>query len=302
MLNFIGELAALGTAIAFAMTSTLFTLSGRLVGAPLVNRARLLIAIVLVMGLHWLILGQPLPLDATPDAVFWLGISGFIGLALGDASLFQAFVMIGPRISMLIMSLAPVLGAILAWLLLGETLTLQELIGILLAVGGIAWVVSEREGKQKVSEPTHQPRHYLIGLLFAFGGATGQASGAVLSKIGLANDFSPLSGNLIRIAAALIAIWLFSALRGQLKGNYQALRAHPRAVLFLFAGAVTGPVVGVWLSLIAFQRASIGIASALIALTPIFLLPIGSFVFKERITVQAIIGTLVAFAGTLLFI
>lgn len=300
MTEFIGLLAALGTAISFAFTSTFFTFAGRQIGSPLVNRTRLLVAIICVIGLHWLLRGEPLPFDAAQESIFWLGLSGFVGLALGDALLFQAFVMIGPRLSMLIMALAPVLSVVMAWLLLGEALTAQELAGILLTVGGIGIVVSERQGKSKDKNLPDTRREYLIGLLFALGGATGQAGGAVLSKMGLANDFPPLSGNLIRISVALIAIWAFTALRGQLIESARKLRANPRATAFLTAGAITGPVIGVWLSLIAFQRAPVGIASALIALTPIFLLPIGYFVFQERIGKQAIIGTFLAFGGTVL--
>lgn len=298
--NYIGELSAIGTAITFAFGSALFTLSGRMVGSPLVNRTRLLIAIVFILLLHFLRFGTLFPMDAGFQPIFWLGISGFVGLALGDAALFQAFVMIGPRISMLIMALAPVLSVVMAWLFLGEVLNMQELIGIVLTVAGIGVVVTERQGKQKISETVDNNREYLIGLLFAFGGAMGQAGGLILSKVGLENDFPALSGNLIRITVALIAIWGFSILRGELVSSYRTLKANPRAVWLLTVAALTGPVIGVWLSLIAVQQAPVGIASTLMALTPVFLLPIGYFVFNEKVSLQAIIGTAIAFGGTAL--
>lgn len=300
MTDFTGEFAALGTAILFALGSTLFTLSGRQLGSPLVNRTRLLIAFVVLAGVHWLSFGEPLPSDAHSSAVFWLGLSGFVGLALGDASLFQAFVMIGPRLSMLVMALAPVLGAILAWLFLGEALNAQEIGGIVLAVVGVAIVVTERQGKQKTANTPDSTRTYMIGLLFAFGGALGQAGGQVLAKFGLANDFSPLSGTLIRMTVAMLVIWVFAIGQRQVRNGFQRLRANPRATAMVTVAAITGPVIGVWLSLVAVQRTSVGVSSALIALTPVFLLPISFFVFHERISAQAIFGTLVAFGGTVL--
>lgn len=296
----IGEFSAIGAALAFAFGSILFTLSGQLVGSPLVNRTRLLMGVIFVIALHQALQGEPFPVNAGREQWFWLGLSGFIGFALGDASLFQAFVMIGPRISMLIMALVPVLGAILAWLFLGEILAIQDLAGIAVTVAGIIMVVSEPSNKSKHDDVERSQSYYLLGLLFAFGGAFGQASGLILSKIGLANDFPALSGNLIRLIVATLLIWLFSAFRGEIASSYRTLRANARALWMLLLAALIGPVIGVWLSLIAVQKAPVGIASTLMALTPIFLIPIAYFLFKERISKQAILGTLLAFAGTAL--
>ncbi|MFW5691159.1 MAG: DMT family transporter [Chloroflexota bacterium] len=293
---FWGQVAALGTAISFSFGSTMFTLAGRMVGSPLVNRMRLLIALPLVMLLHLVATGNLLPLDAELERWFWLGLSGVIGLALGDAFLFQGFVMIGPRLSMLVMALAPVLSTIMAWLFLQETLTALELAGIVVTIAGIAWVISERGS----TRDNIAPRAYIIGLLFAFGGAMGQAGGLVTSKVGLEGDFLALSGNLIRLSMATLAVWAFTVLRGGALRSFSRARQYPRALLLMSGGAFTGPVIGVWLSLIAVQRAPVGIASTLMALTPVFLIPISYVIFREKPTVRAILGTLVAFAGTAL--
>lgn len=301
MESYLGELAALGTAMAFSVGSTLFTLSGRRIGSPLVTRTRLAISSLAAMLIHWVFMGSLLPLDAGSHPLFWLGVSGLVGLALGDASLFQAFVMIGPRLSMLIMALAPVLSVILAWLFLDEILTMQHLIGIIVTVLGIAWVVSERRRTQSGTMVAVDTRRgYIIGLLFAFGGALGQAGGLVLSKIGLADDFPSLSANVIRLLAATIAIWIIPLIMKRLPQDIKTLRSQPRVVLMITVGSIIGSTIGVWLSLVSVQRTEVGIASTLMALTPIFLLPIGTFVFKEKISTQAILGTFVAFVGSAL--
>lgn len=289
-----GQIAAVGTAVAFSFGSTMFTMAGRLVGSPLVNRMRLLIALPMVMLLHFAFTGDLLPLDAEGYRWFWLGLSGIIGLALGDAFLFQGFVMIGPRLSMLVMALAPVLSTIMAFLFLDERLTTLEVIGILVTVGGIAWVIAERgQGRENITR-----RAYIFGLLFALGGALGQAGGLVTSKLGLDGEFMALSGNIIRLTSATVGIWAFTLLRGTAFSSFGRARRHPRALMFMTGGAITGPVVGVWLSLIAVQQAPVGIASTLMSLTPIFLIPISYFVFGEKPTIRAILGTIVAFAGT----
>lgn len=295
---FVGELAALGTSLCFAFSSILFTFSGRELGSLVINRIRLLLAVLVVILLHSLTFGIPIPIDAGTDRWFWLGLSGFVGLALGDALLFQAFILIGPRLSMVMMSLAPVLGAVLAWLFLSEVLTLLQVVGIAVTLFGIILVIAERRSKSEIE--TVDSRRYMIGLLFGFGGAAGQAGGLVLSKMGLNDGFPALSGNLIRLLVATILIWVLAIANRQLVSSYRAVRAYPRASLMLLIGTVLGPVLGVWLSLIAVQNTSIGVASTLSSLTPIFLIPISYFVFRERATKQAILGTVIAVVGTII--
>ena len=120
----------------------------------------------------------------------------------------------------------------------------------------------------------------------------------MVSKVGLAGDFSPLSGNMIRLVTATVVIWVITLLGGQFRDNFQKLRAQPDSLWGIVVGSFAGPFVGVWLSLIAVQQAPLGIASTLMSLTPIILLPIGRIFFDERVTRRAIAGTVVAFAGT----
>src|SRR5690606_3733593 len=223
--------------------------------------------------------------------------SGVIGFVIGDACLFQAFVMIGPRLSMLLMALNPVMGAVLAWALLSETLAAGEMVGIALAIAGVAWVVTDRRNGRD-GLPDASLRYYVIGVLFGLGGALGQASGLIASKKGLEGDFSALSGNLMRLTVATLVIWALAAANGQMRPTAHKLREHPRAIRFILGGAVAGPFLGVWLSLIAVQNAPVGVASTLMSLTPVFLLPLGWLFFKERITRRAVVGTALAVAGT----
>ncbi|MBC7809667.1 MAG: DMT family transporter [Burkholderiales bacterium] len=325
MINYIGELAALGTALCFAVSSTVTTVAGRAFDANLINRIRIITALVLVALLHWLTVGGLIP-NATPERWLYLGFSAIVGLVLGDTFLFYGFILIGARLSMLMMALAPAIAAVLAWIFLGESLTATELLYIALILAGIVLVVSERRSAQPKPEPdaqvgigggdeaamialtadnkkaAHDQRQYLIGLLFAFGGAAGQAGGVVLSKRGLSDDFPALSASVMRILVATIILWAITAFKRQIVPSLKTLRANPRPFWMLMIAVVMGPVLGVWLSLIAVQKTSVGVASTLMALTPIFLLPISRFIFKERITPRAFIGTVIAFIGTALLL
>lgn len=301
-----GHLAALGTSVLWSVTSILFTLSGRQVGSRVVNRTRLLFAVVLVSLMHLILRGQLVPLGAEPSRWAWLALSGAIGFVVGDSFLFQAFVLVGPRLAMLMMSLAPVFSTLMGWLLLHERLNPMELAGILLAVSGVALVVSDRQPPRPgprtppPDDDAGPPAQYGMGILFGLGAALGQAGGLITSKLGLVGDFPALSGTLMRLIAATLLIWLMTLAQRQARAGFKALKEHPKAVTAIAGGAFTGPFLGVWLSLIAVQRAPLGIASTLTSLMPIILLPIGRVLYDEQIGVRAIIGTVVAVGGTAL--
>jgi len=291
--TYLGEIAALATAVCWAATSLFFTIAGKQVGSQLVNRARLPLAAFCLAITHLLWQGEALPLHAEPSRWGWLGVSAISGLVLGDAMLFQAFVLIGTRLSMLLMTLTPVIGALLAWVFLGETLSLLEIAAIIVTMSSIAWVVSEQRNSNSVNG---NPRNYVIGVLYGIGGASGQALGLILSKRGMVGDFPALSASLMRLTTASVVIWLWALIQGQLRPTIEGLRIRS-ARWAILGGTLVGPFVGMTLSLAAIQLAPVGIASTLMALAPVILLPLAYWIFKERITQRAIVGTVVAMVG-----
>ena len=292
---FIGELAALGTSTFFSIGATLFTLSSRQVGSAVVNRSRLLAAAIILMAAHLIFFGTVLPLAATSDQWFWFSLSGIIGLVLGDVALFQAFVQIGTRLTMLVFSMSPVLAALMGWAFLGEILTPIQILGMGLTLAGVLWVVAEEQNGG--NQPSDR-RYFLWGLLFALIGAIGQAGGLITAKFGLTGDFPVLSGQVIRMGVAAFSIWIFTLIRGRGLETIQKFRENPMATRYVLIATIAGPVLGVFCSLAAVKYTEdIGIASTLQSLPPIFLLPIGYFFFKEKIGNRAIIGTIIALAG-----
>ncbi len=293
-MSLLGPFAALGTSVCWSFTSTFFTLAGRRVGSMVVNRTRLVLAVIFLMLTHWALQGSLFPWQAAPERWFWLGLSGIVGLVMGDALLFQSFIWLGPRLSMLLMSLVPVISALFAWILLGERLALWQIVAIFITVGGVASVILDQKGNNAAIV---SGKAYLLGILFGLGGAFGQAAGLIAAKKGLADNFSALSGTLIRMFVAMIVLWGMTFLMRQGQETLRRLREDVKAFQFLIAGAFFGPFLGVYLSLVAVQATQVGIASTLMALPPIFLLPISHFVFGERIGARAVAGTLVAIAG-----
>ena len=298
-----GELAALITALFYSISSTFFTFATRNFTSIVMNRTRLLMAACLILIIHSLLFGSALPLNAGPSRWFWLGTSGIIGLVLGDLFLYQAYRAIGARMGMLLLSLAPVIAALVAWLFLGETLGTIEILGIIITLSGIFWVVMDANGTRKNGVNHVESKTYHRGLLFGLGAATGQALGLVLSKKGLYGGFSPISANVIRIVIAAVTLWIVTFFQGQAKPTFEQLSSQPRSIWLIAAGMVAGPIVGVSFSLYAVQNANVGVASTLIALPPVFLLPISYFIFKEHFGWPAIAGTFLAMVGVaILFI
>jgi drug/metabolite transporter (DMT)-like permease len=288
----LGALAALTTAVCWSFTAIFFSFSGRIVGSDVVNRSRLVLALLLISLTHLLLQGSLFPLSAEPYRWGWLALSSVLGLVLGDSFLFRAYVLVGPRLSMLMMSSVPIISMLLAWLFLGETVSWVEFGGIMLTVAGIGWVVTERGRGGSVVEQ----KQYGLGLFFGFLGAVGQSSNLVAAKFGLAGDFPTISATAIRILVAALILWLLAGLRGQVRYTFKQLR-HRQAFPAIVGGTITGPFLGIWFSLVAVQLTRVGIASTLMALPPVILIPLGYAIYRERVSPRAIVGTLVAFAG-----
>jgi drug/metabolite transporter (DMT)-like permease len=293
-MSYLGELAAIGTSLCFSIGPAFFTLAGKEVGSIVVNRSRLVVALVYLSIFHWLFYGSFFPIAPGNDRWLWFTISGVVGLTLGDAGLFQAFVMIGPRLTMLVYATSPVMGALLGWAFLGETLNLWQIIGIIVTLCGVSWVVL---GQENEVQKSMSRRNYTLGIFFALLGALGQSIGLFAAKVGLEGNYPALSGQIMRMFSATVAIWLWTFFVRQGKHTFHTLKDHPTAVKNILLASFIGPTLGVWFSLVSVQHTDLGIASTLQSLQPVFLIPIGYFFFNEKVTWQSVAGTLVTLAG-----
>ena len=298
MTSVYGEIAALLTAVCWAFNSVVFTRAGQRVGSVTVNAMRLWVAFPALVLLHLLLFGTPFPFAIEADRFLYLGISGVIGFVLGDAMLFESFLLIGPRLAMLLSLLVPVFGTFLAWAFLGEKLLAIEMLSILVTIAGVAWVVAEKTAPA-VDPATGKSPKFALGVWLAVGGAAGQALGLLFSRLGLAGGYSAISATQVRVGVAGLILAFLGLFRGTLRSHLAKMK-DKAALLEISAGALTGPVLGVTLSLVAIAHTHIGVASTLMSLTPVILLPVSHFLFREKITSRAIIGTLVALSGVVL--
>jgi drug/metabolite transporter (DMT)-like permease len=293
--EWLGQLAALGTAVCWAFSALAFAAAGRRMGVLPLNLIRLVMALGFLVFATWGLRGLPLPVDASPHAWGWLSISGLIGFVFGDLCLFRAYVLIGPRIASLMMSLAPLLTALIGWLVLGETLSGRDALGMVLTVAGIGWAVLERKPPAE-GEPLR--RSLRAGLALGFCGALGQAGGLVLSKLGM-GGYDVVAATQVRVIAAIAGYALLtSAVRGWPRMG-EALRDR-RGLGFAAVGAFFGPFLGVSLSLFAVRHTVSGVAASIMSLQPVLIIPLVVILHRERVGIGGVAGALVAVAGVAL--
>jgi len=293
--NHIGEFAALFTACCWTVTALAFESASNRVGSIAVNLIRLMLALVFLSVFSYFIRGKLLPVDASAHSWMWLSLSGLIGFVIGDLFLFESYTIIGSRISMLIMTLVPPITAFCSWLMLGETMTLFNFIGMALTLSGIAIVIVDK-GK---GEKMFSFRHSLKGILFAFIGAVGQAVGLVFSKVGM-RTYSAFAATQIRIITGIIGFAIVISIWKKWGKVNLAVKNVP-ALKRIGLGSIFGPFLGVSFSLFAVQHANSGVASTIMAIVPILIIPASLLFLHKKVTVKEIIGAVISVSGVALF-
>lgn len=283
-----GEAAALGAAICWTVTAMVFESAGKKVGSLQVNLIRLVIAFFFLSVFSFYANGAFFPSDIDSMSWIYLLLSGLVGFVIGDLLLFQALVVLGSRISMLMMTTAPVFTAVLGWMILGENLSIQAVAGMTVTIAGVVFVISGKRAKE--SRPVTK-----TGILLAVGGAFGQAAGLILSKVGM-KEYSAVSSTQIRVIAGIIGFSLIFTVLKRWNLIFDAVK-HIPAMKRISTGAFFGPFMGVTFSLLAVQNTQAGIAATLMSITPVLIIAPSMIIFKEKITFREIAGAFIAFSG-----
>lgn len=285
-----GEIAAIGVSVCWTVSALFFEKAGYRIGSLSVNIIRLVMAFVFLGITLIFTQGEFIPTDATSFQWFWLGLSGIVGLFLGDMFLFRSYLIIGSRTSTLVMSSVPMITTIVGWFFLSEYLNTMEMIAILVSLSGIIIAIADR--KLKIRVP-------IKGVMLAFGGALGQAGGLILSKKGM-GEFDPIAATQIRVIFGIAGfIVLITILKrwGKVFGSLKEISGMTSVTI----GSVFGPFIGIALSLYAIQHTQTGIASTMMALVPVFIIIPSAIMFKEKITPHHVIGAVISILGVSLF-
>lgn len=306
-MQYLGEMISIGVAFSWTATALLSEMGSKRMGNVTLNFTRMAIALIFSAILFWIVTGTPLPAKASTEAYLWMMLSGLVGYVIGDFCLFQCYIIIGSKFGQLFMTLAPITAAIMAWITLGQELRPTAILAMAVTLIGIAITVLGRgDNNHKLSLKLP-----LNGVLFAIGAAVCQGVGLVLSKIGMDHYEAsmatpcqewilPFYANVFRCIAGIVGFALLLKFRegfGSLRRNITDRTSMTVATLT----TIFGPFVGVGCSLLAVQYTSAGIASTLMALTPIIIILPAWWLFKQPITLKSVIGALISVAGVSLF-
>lgn len=317
-----GEFAGLATSALWVVSSLAFAAAGRRMGATRLNLLRSLLAAALLLGLQAFLKGNPWP-NIGADRTWYLSISGLLGLAIGDQFLFAGYVLVGARTTTLLMTLAPAVAASLSWIVFGQTMMLQAIFGMVITLLGVLWVAAERPHATSLITPTQQ----IKGVWFGAGAALCQGVGMVLASNGLHGDIDAISAQTVRMSAGAVGIIVIAfvvsrmnqaagkaatpATSGAISSSDKSARAtkiiplHVKraqtlsspAIAAMVIGTFTGPILGVWCSLYALQKLEVGIATTLMSLVPVMILPITRITEGRWPSARAILGALIAVSG-----
>ena len=305
-MNYVGELISIGVAFSWTATALLSEFGSKRLGNLTLNVLRMAMALLFSLVLFYVAVGSPLPSGATWQSCGWMLLSGLVGYVIGDFCLFQCYIIIGSRYGQLFMTLAPLAAAFMAWMTLGQEMTLMSIVAMVVTLFGIGISVLGRGERHKVALKLP-----LNGVLFAIGAALCQGIGLVLSKIGMDHYETstvpdvpswmiPFSANFFRCIAGIVGFTLLLYFREGFSPLRDAL--HDRKGLSVAtATTIFGPFVGVAFSLMALQYTAAGIASTLMAMTPMIILLPSYWLFHTKITWRAVLGAVISVIGVSLF-
>ena len=307
-MNYLGEAISLTVAVSWTVTALFAEVGSKRLGSLQMNVVRMVLSLIMLGATLWWFTGTPYPLYADGKAWFWLSMSGFVGYLLGDYCLFNSYVMIGSRFGQLFMTLAPPAAAFAGWVILGETLSVQALLGMCVTLTGIAISVLNKGVSQKLSLKLP-----LKGVLFGIGAGLGQGIGLVLSKVGMnfyensipageavVADLVPFASTFIRAVTGAVGFLCVMGIQRQFHTLATSVRDRKGMNAALWA-TITGPFIGVSLSLMAVQYTEAGIASTLMALTPVLIIWPAHIFFGQQVTFKEVVGACISVIGVSLF-
>ena len=308
-MNYLGEIISLTVAVSWTITALFAEVGSKRLGSLQLNVIRMVLSLTMLGLTLWYFTGSPYPLYTNGDAWFWLSLSGFVGYLLGDYCLFNAYILIGSRFGQLFMTLAPLAAAISGWMILGERMSVQAVFGMVITLTGIGIsVLNKGDAQHKWSLKLP-----LKGVLFGIGAGIGQGVGLVLSKVGMnhyemsipigeemVKSLLPFASTFIRAVTGAIGFLCVMGFQKKFHTLSVVIRDY-KGMGAALGTTIAGPFIGVSLSLMAVQYTEAGIASTLMALTPIFILWPAHLLFHQQVTLKEIMGAFISVIGVSLF-
>ena len=308
----------MGLGVIFGLLTTLswsigifpFTQAARRLGVNSLNHFRLILALLFIGVISFL-------LDYHSffgifnsnylSAWLWLGLSGIVGLTIGDYFAFEMYKILGARLGSVLSTFAPAAALLLAWILIDEHISSIGILGIFITIIGVNYISLSKKERKTVADD-HQSaisKGIFLGILSALC----QGAGLVLAKKGMMLEnksgivIHPFHANFIRLSIATVSLFIFTIITRNLNAViFPIIINKEGGIKYAIAGTVFGPVVGVSLSLYTISLIEPSVAQTIFSLVPVAALFIARILTKEKITTHSLIGVSVAMAGVFILI
>ena len=309
-MNHAGLFFALATTLSWSIGIFPFTEAARRLGVNSLNHLRLLIATVLLFICSALLNASGLGMlfsEKYFHAWIWLGLSGIVGLALGDYFAFKMYAILGARTGSVLTTFSPAAALVFGRFLLDEKINFVGISGMLITILGVISISFGKKERMKMPESHHGKvrNGVMLGILAALC----QGIGLVLAKKGFLiqensdHFLSPVNATFIRMSVSTLVLFSLTIISGT---RHQVIKPvfdnKENGIKYAVAGTFFGPFLGVTLSLITISKLDVAVAQTIFSLVPAFALIISFVFYKEKITLQSFAGIIISILGVIILI
>ena len=288
--HLLGAIAALTSALLWAVAAVLFGQIGREMTAKAMNLAKGLVALVCLV-----IFIFPDPFAELRQEAFWmLALSGLLGICIGDTLYLLSIQRLGARLTLLVGTLIPVVTAVAAVFLFQEFMGMSAYLSLMLTVFGVSYVLWSK------AEKTQQDVLWASGLIVAGLFVLTESSGILLTKWAVF-EVDSLEATFIRQVWGVVGLTVWGLLAKELVSDFQPLKNNPALLKKLLLTSFIGAFAGTWLSVLALKLTYASVAVALNSTSPIFVLLISALFLNEKTPKSSIIGAIIAVMGVILY-
>jgi drug/metabolite transporter (DMT)-like permease len=310
MINFSGVLFALLTTLSWTFCIFPFTQAARRLGVNTLNHFRLLLATVFLCITSIIIDADSfakLFSDEYLNSWLWLGLSGIVGLTLGDYFAFRMYAILGARVGSVLTTFSPAAALIAGIILLNENVYAIGVAGIIITIAGVMTISLGKKERAVIPDRGHGSikSAIVVGVLSAIC----QGVGLVLSKKGMTlheqghGDIPPLLATFMRISIAMSSLFLVTLVQRKHKEVFAPILSNREGgIKYAVMGTIFGPFLGVLLSLYTVSKLHVSVAQTIFSLVPVCALVFAFIFLKEKITRHAIVGVVVAILGVVILI
>ena len=289
------QVAALLAASSWAVGGLIAAEPSRLLGGPRFVRLRM-VYVTVALSLIGLLVGG----WGTVESGDWvpLAISGFVGLALGDAALFEAFARLGPRRTGMLFTANAPHAAVLSAIIFEEEFGFLGVLGTIFVVAGVSLAIAygTRPGQSHTWEEVRGS--LWVGVTFGLLGALGQSVAVLVADPVFDGTLDPWAGAAVRAVVGTAGLFALRPWFERRSNSRPPVTFTLRLWVLVLISGTLGMVVGKTLMLIALEGGPPGLVSILVAVAPVIQLPIIWLVTRDLPPGGAWLGALLAVAGT----